>query len=264
MNLSEDRVLTGIDSGLDEKSQALLLDIDPDLSLEFLKAAAAVSGKHPPRRPSREELVDIHDDYVKKLLKERKGPRPVKKIILSLAYHPSTKSIRELKKVLMTLRLSCTSTNKHQMDLNELLVETHHENRVLIVKTIASPYPGAGIITIVEDETGYAERLAIYNQGMASILASVPCGCVLAIKEPYYKFNGDNDFMISVDHPSDVILLEAGDPMVPQAFQEAAIARSSSQWVSEGDAAFIARNLPEAIRWSVTPVNRCSEAPSKQ
>ncbi len=37
----------------------------------------------------------------------------------------------------------------------------------------------------------------------------------MAVKEPYYRHNGsDNDYMICVDHPSDVIFLRFTDPII--------------------------------------------------
>lgn len=133
-----------------------------------------------------------------------------------------------------------------------MLVEMHHEDKLLVLRTITEPYPGVGAIAIVEDETGDAHKLAIYNQTDASILSAPPEGSILAIKEPYLQFNGDEDFMICVDHPSDILLLDSDNPIVPLAFQTEGgepDGQTSSAWVMKGDKAFIARNLPEAIRW---------------
>ncbi|KAI0129664.1 TPR domain-containing protein [Xylariales sp. AK1849] len=236
MDRQKEQVLTGVDSGLHEGSQAILIDIDPDISVQFLQAAAALAGKPPPRNVPKEELVSTHNVHVKNLTAAKNEPRPVKKVSLSLAYHPSIKSIRELQK----------------MHLSELLVEVHHEDKVLILKTVTLPYHGAGIVVVVEDETGAADKLAIYNQGEASLLSSPPLGSVVAIREPYYKFNGDSDFMLCVDHPSDIILVEPADPLFPLSFQQTIhmiAPETCLRCSTEGDNAFIVRNLPEAVRW---------------
>ncbi|ORY61449.1 TPR domain-containing protein [Pseudomassariella vexata] len=204
MNETDGKVMQGIDSGLVEGSQSILLDFDPQLSLEFLKEAAALSGKRPPAHATREQLLAMHNEFVSKSVKDGKnGPRPVKKVILSLAYPPSTKPIRDLEKIL----------------LDGLLVEMHHEDKFLVVRSVTAPFSGVGTVAVVEDETGYADKIAIYNQGEASILSDIPEGLAIAIKEPYYKFNGEDDYMICVDHPSDILVLELDNTLVPPAFR---------------------------------------------
>lgn len=135
------------------------------------------------------------------------------------------------------------------MPLNELLVENHHEEKKLIVRTITQPYQGAGVVTIVEDEFGNVEKLGIYNQGDSSILNAVPEGSVVLIKEPYYKFSGNHDFMICVDHPSDAILLRQGpdDELIPDVFRTGEELKEAPQWREAGDKAYMARNYPLAM-----------------
>lgn len=65
------------------------------------------------------------------------------------------------------------------------------------MRAVSPPFVGAGAVSIVEDEFGNADKLAIYNQADSSILSGVPEGCVLAVKEPYYKNNGAKDDFIS-------------------------------------------------------------------
>ncbi|KAK8034548.1 hypothetical protein PG993_009543 [Apiospora rasikravindrae] len=197
MDRTDGAALTGIDPGLAEGAQPALLDLDPNISLEFLEKASALSGKTAPVHVPREQLILVHNAELKKLGGNNKGPRPVKKISLSLAYPPSTKPVLSLEKLY----------------LKDLLVETHHEGKVLVLRTITEHYPGAGVVAIVEDETGDANKLAIYNQDEASTLSVLPEGSVVAVKEPYYQFNGDGDFMICVDHPSDIVLLDDRHPL---------------------------------------------------
>lgn len=134
------------------------------------------------------------------------------------------------------------------MPLSELLVESHHLDRMIIVRTITPPYVGAGAVAIVEDEWGNAEKLAIYNQGDASVLSAVEEGSILLIKEPYYKFSGDKDFMICVDQPQDVRQLRPGpdDELIPEAFRKEEEYQTASEWRDAGDRAFMQKNLPLA------------------
>jgi hypothetical protein len=79
--------------------EEILVDLDPNLDLEFLKKAEALSGKLPPVRSSREKLVKTHNSYLKKQGDQQGMPRLVKKLILALAYPASVKSIHELETV---------------------------------------------------------------------------------------------------------------------------------------------------------------------
>lgn len=135
------------------------------------------------------------------------------------------------------------------MRLDELLLENHHEDKYLVLRSIAPPYLGAGTITVVEDEHGNVEKMALYNQGDSSILQSIPEGVVVLIKEPYYKFGGEKDFMVCVDHPSDISLLRHGpdDSLIPEPFRQPEESSVASEWRDAGDRAFISKNLPLAV-----------------
>ncbi|KAK8100786.1 hypothetical protein PG999_011160 [Apiospora kogelbergensis] len=239
MDRTDGDALGGIDqAGLAETPQAALLDLDPNISIDFLEKASVLSGKPAPVHVPREQLVLVHNAELEKLGSDSKGPRPVKKISLSLAYPPSTKPVKNLEK-----------TSK--LYLKDLLVEMHHEDKILILRSITKHYPGAGTVAIVEDEAGDAEKLAIYNQSEASALSALPKGSVVAVKEPYYQFNGDGDFMICVDHPSDIVLLDDGHPLVPECFREASEGNSEetpATWMGKGDKSFIGGSFPKAVR----------------
>jgi hypothetical protein len=130
-------------------------------------------------------------------------------------------------------------------------VECRADEKRVIVRTITAPYTGSGMISVVEDELGNADKIGIYNQSDSSMLFRVPQGSILAVKEPYYKYSGDDDYMICVDHPSDIILLEPDDPLVPSAFQsdEPSVLKTALEWRQAGDKAFIEKNLPLAASW---------------
>ncbi|KXH44409.1 TPR domain-containing protein [Colletotrichum nymphaeae SA-01] len=227
--------LNTIDFNLQIGVEEILTDVDPDVSLEFLQKAEAHSGKPPPTRISREVLVSTHNDYVEQQQKsgQQNGPRMVKKVVLALSYPPSVKSVMGLS----------------PMRLDELLVENHHEDKYLVLRTIVQPYPGAGTITIVEDQHGSVDKIALYNQGNSTILQSIPEGSVVLVKEPYYRFSGDNDFMLCVDHPSDIVLLRPGpdDALIPEPFRAVPEFETATDWKAAGDRAFISKNLPLAV-----------------
>ena len=102
----------GTDIHLTRSTQPAALDVDEALPYEYLAAAAALSGKPPPERAPRSQLLETHARHVKQqrrqLAKLQEGlkdgtkakpPRQVKKPILALAYPASTKGMGELEPV---------------------------------------------------------------------------------------------------------------------------------------------------------------------
>jgi len=213
------------------------------------------AGELPKNRKSKASLVKTHRAHLKGQDDTDDSERPVKKPILLEAYQASAKSIRELEIVRLSgvlVTTICRRLITSQIPLSQLKAETHHRGQGIIVKTVTSPYRGAGAVTIVEDEHGNADKVAIYNHSDSSILSNIPEGCIIAVKEPYYKISGENDYMISVDHPSDVILLRFTDPIIPGVLKsgaEQAMTKAPTEWRSAGDAAFIQRDFPTAIFW---------------
>ncbi|KAF9869303.1 TPR domain-containing protein [Colletotrichum karsti] len=229
-----DPTLNTVDFGLQIGVEEILIDVDPDVSLDFLKKAEAHAGKPPPTRIPKETLLRMHNHYVEQQRKagQDKAPRMVKKVVLALSYPPSSKPIKDLS----------------PMRLDELLVENHHEDRYLVLQTIAPPYLGAGTITLVEDEYGNADKLSLYNQGNSSILQSIPEGIVILVKEPYYRFSGDNEFLLCVDHPSDIVRLRQGpdSSLIPEPFRQSEDFDAMG-WRDAGDKAFLSKDLPMAV-----------------
>lgn len=217
--------------------------------------ANKVVGTVPSNKASRIALLKTHQSHViSQPDVQTANARPVKQPLLHEAYAASTKSLRDLELVwtIKSLVDILKLTIERQIPLSELKVEIHHRGRGIIVRTIAPPYRGAGAVTVVEDEHGNVDKLAIYNLSETSLLSNPPEGCILAVKEPYYKLNGENDFMICVDHPSDVLLLRFSDPIIPEILRrgvEEAMAKPPDEWKAAGDAAFIQRDFPTAVYW---------------
>ncbi|KAL2157965.1 hypothetical protein VTH06DRAFT_4774 [Thermothelomyces fergusii] len=190
------------------------------------------AGTAPPRRLTKEDLINSHNAYLKQQQNSPNAPRAVKQLVMSEAYPASTKSIRELEII----------------PLSELRAETHHRGKGIVVKLISAPYVGAGAVSIAEDEFGTAVRLAIYNQPDSSILSGAPEGCIVAVKEPYYRRNGAaDDFIVCVDHPSDVILLRFDDPIIPESLRLGPLLKTAEEWKNAGDRAFIEKDFPTSV-----------------
>jgi len=92
----------------------------------------------------------------------------------------------------------------------------------------------------------------VYNQSDASILSNLPEGCIIAVKEPFYKETEDHGPMICVDHPSDIVLLRFNDSRIPKSLQAGAeiiLSKQPEEWKASGDEAFIAGDFPTAVFW---------------
>lgn len=106
------------------------------------------------------------------------------------------------------------------LSISDLSFETHHEGRVLFVRTASHPlHVLCHIQSLVEDGSGDVERVALYNQIETVALEQVlPNNCVFAIKEPFYTSTADGVDAIRIDHPSDLVHLKVTDALFPKYF----------------------------------------------
>ncbi|TLD11868.1 hypothetical protein PspLS_11288 [Pyricularia sp. CBS 133598] len=155
------------------------------------------------------------------------------------------------------MKLKDVSTTTTAITLDALRVDTHHYGKCLIVRTVALPHTGVGTTTIVEDETGAVERLVIFAYSDSSILSNVPEGCFVAIKEPFFRspwqdeeggqLNQPPGAFISIDHPSDIVLLRFNDPAIAARFGSVTpLLGSANEWKQAGDASFLQGDLATA------------------
>lgn len=142
-----------------------------------------------------------------------------------------------------------------QIPINEFKVETHHRGCFVTAKTITHPYQLAELVTIIEEENGNVAKLVLGFQedspSTSTSGSSLPINSTVAIKEPYCKFNGEGDYVIRVDHPSDIAVLRGGDPAVSLIMQFVAEGKEVTpmQWKSGGDKAYLEKNYASAIEW---------------
>ncbi|OAA68565.1 Tetratricopeptide-like helical [Niveomyces insectorum RCEF 264] len=100
--------------------------------------------------------------------------------------------------------------------IHDLTLETQHRGRVLVVRTFTQPRRLTAIQCAVEDEFGDVDQLSLYNVLPTVVAADMlPCGAIVAIKEPYYKTTANGGLSVRVDHPSDMVQLKPGDPLIP-------------------------------------------------
>jgi hypothetical protein len=79
----------------------------------------------------------------------------------------------------------------------------------------------------------------------------LPINSTVAIKEPYCKFSGEGDYVIRIDHPSDIAVLRGDDPAVILIMQFVAEGKevTAMQWKVAGDKAYLEKNYASAIEW---------------
>jgi hypothetical protein len=244
---------------------------------------AASNGKSK-ARSTKQEVIELHNAQVEKQQEhsDGAGPRAVKRPDLDNPYPASTKPIKELEKVgsvgcLPGRRYTARAASAHytasadmaQIPLRSLELGKHHLGKALVVRTVAFPYSGVGTVTVVEDEDGDVERLVIFAHSDSSILSNIPEGCFVAVKEPFYRFPPtsatgagtgvspgiypeSNSPVISVDHPSDILLLRFSDPIIPLRLKggvEHPLLSSLDEWKTAGDTSFLQGDLATAAFW---------------
>lgn len=142
-----------------------------------------------------------------------------------------------------------------QISLEELKLETHHRGCFVTAKTITNPYHSMDIISIVEEGSGHVAKLSLGFdfESVFGLRSNLPVNSTVAIKEPYCKYNGKDDFVIRVDHPSDIAILRGDDPAVSMIMEFVAEKKAISplQWRKAGDKAYLEKNYTSAIEWSV-------------
>lgn len=132
--------------------------------------------------------------------------------------------------------------------LRDLRLEVHHMGRVLIAKTFCEPVRISAIQNAIEDIMGSVNRLSIYNLPPATPIDMVlPKGAVVAVKEPYFKTTAKSGVVVRVDHPSDFVLLDPQDILIPTQWRRAPKPTlTGSQLKEQGNTAFKQGNWQKA------------------
>ncbi|KAI0379498.1 hypothetical protein F5Y04DRAFT_290376 [Hypomontagnella monticulosa] len=103
--------------------------------------------------------------------------------------------------------------------ISSMALETHHRGSRAILRILTPPKRPSMVIAIVEDEEGTAALLELYNQPEESKVGEnfLRVGDICIIKEPFFKqlVPDHNDYVLRVDHISDVIWLQDSDSRIP-------------------------------------------------
>ncbi|KAF2842387.1 hypothetical protein M501DRAFT_1043300 [Patellaria atrata CBS 101060] len=218
-----------------------------DRQKEVSRVAPAVEGQKPPNKPSREEILSSHATNCKALA-ESPEAYVIRQYFLPKAYPPSTVPLKELEPV------------KQLIHVGDLTLETHHRGKVVFGKVISSPYRSTGVIVVIEDEEGDVEKLSIYNRDDTTLDCFIAENDFIAIKEPFYKYNGDEDYAIRVDHPSDLLILEEGSSFIPEKLRkpDQNLSRTASDDKQAGDKAYLAKQYFRALECYSQAISRAS------
>jgi len=129
--------------------------------------------------------------------------------------------------------------------------KVHHQGYFLTAKTITPPYLTTQVITIIEEEGGDVAKLEINFQDPSLPDSDLPPNSTVAIKEPYFKYIGEGDYAIHVDHPSDIAILRGDDPAVSMIMEVVSKTKeiTAPEWKRAGDKAYLENNFSSAIEW---------------
>lgn len=149
-------------------------------------------GKKAPFIPDH-NLILSHRMQKEEILSNVDGMKMINSNIFDV-YHSKVTELDKLKPIL----------------INDLLMETWHEGRFLLCRTIEEPYRINAVMSIVEDETGRISFMGLYNYTKHLTDKPdpyLPVNTILAIKEPYFKATTNGAAMIRCDSPSDVVII---------------------------------------------------------
>ncbi|KAJ5236365.1 hypothetical protein N7489_006456 [Penicillium chrysogenum] len=116
--------------------------------------------------------------------------------------------------------------------LKDLLLETHHRGSYILVRSITQAESMGAVMAIVEDEEKDAISLRMLNEKLRCQDGCVDKGQILLVKEPYLTSMSDTEYVVRVDHVSDIMFIPFFDEMVPSAWRERIPEHETSQWMA--------------------------------
>lgn len=208
-------------------------------SPDDLKGVSGRSKQSSPRvgesRLTRETLLEHHEKNLKLLIDGDFQPR---NFILPAPYPPSRTSLPEARRI--------------------RLADLRHGHRdsesMLLLRAIVEPYVHSASITIVEDEDGEVARLTVCNLEDSMHDPVLVKGKAVAVKQPCWSSGLNGDLYIRVDHPSDLVLLDAASDLLPAVWkklEDGVETRDNYELKKEGDALFLKKKFRAALEMYV-------------
>jgi hypothetical protein len=143
-----------------------------------------------------------------------------------------------------------------QIMLRDLSMETHHYGTMLVLRavSVSAMHSSMQTCVAVEDEAGDHELLTIHDFAVTSHPSKViQNGTFFVVKEPFFRTILDEACVLCIDHPSDILFLDADDPVLPPAWKLSDIEISATEWKRAGNLALRSEDPIEAERWFVSP-----------
>ncbi|KAI0888899.1 uncharacterized protein GGS22DRAFT_184475 [Annulohypoxylon maeteangense] len=152
--------------------------------------------------------------------------------------------------------------------ISKMTLETHHRGKQTLIRVLTPATREVYVVAVVEDEEGTALLMQLYNQPEEEVVGAdkiLRQGDVCIIKEPVFRSNICNDYMIQVDHASDIIWLRDADPRIPPKWRKRVQApdKSSKDIRLEGNAAVQSRKWAEAEQL-YTDAIRAAKTPEEE
>ncbi|KAL5389800.1 hypothetical protein DPSP01_002289 [Paraphaeosphaeria sporulosa] len=219
----------------------------PDLAKEFVNKAPDETGQRPKFKVSRDTLVRTHQRHLK-LLSE--GSVPVRSLVLPKPYPPARGLVE--------------TTSTKAVHLGDLRIDSRDGDAVLLLRTITAPYVWSSTVTVAEDETGDVARLTVCNLEDNVVDPIVTEGTILAIRQPCWTRLVDGGYHIRVDHPSDLVLLQPNDDLVPEAWRDddgQNFKGDAAQCKKEGDMMFLKKRFRQALELYTKGLQHVSTTP---
>src|SRR4051812_16282571 len=138
-----------------------------------LRDAQTRIGQSIENRKSRDELT-IQFRFRLMMSRQPRGGFNLRTAFIPPAYSPCFRSILDLHKVM----------------IKDLLLETHHREKYIMLRSITPPDRMTAVMAIVEDENGDAIMLQLYYQEEENTRSAEDIlseGTILIVKEPYLK-----------------------------------------------------------------------------
>lgn len=102
--------------------------------------------------------------------------------------------------------------------ITELCVETHHRGRYLVARVITPPRRMMGTVVLIEDSQKNIALLDLRHLHLEKAQSPtdlIDLGCLLLIKEPFFRYHIEGDYGLRVDHLSDIVVLNDRDSRLP-------------------------------------------------
>ncbi|KAJ5774296.1 hypothetical protein N7457_009192 [Penicillium paradoxum] len=168
---------------------------------------------------TRDELLvmfKFRQDMNKDVSADRDSPNAVGVSFAAPVYPPCLRPLKDLTKVMV----------------KDLARGTHHRGSYILVRIVALADELTAVMAVVEDEKTDAVPLRLLNEAFCCQDGTLEEGRVLLVKEPYLALMSDADYVIRVDHVSDIVFAPMDDKMVPSVWREELPEDSTSQWVA--------------------------------